>query len=685
MSKRPNIDAIKKALAEKQRARIQAEEEAKSITERLNRQAESAFIPEEVKLIEPKSSTDKKIPRFSFLRKDITIQQVQKEVAELEIKQVENQYKSPIACILGHVDTGKTKLLDKLRKTTVQLGEAGGITQQIGATYFPSTYLKDTCDISTIFPGLLIIDTPGHESFTNLRSRGSSMCDIAILVVDIMHSLEPQTIESIGLLKMRKTPFIVALNKIDRIYGWKSENGAYRFDPSKQTTDAQRLFKERLDNIMIALSEQGLNTSLYNCNENPNRVISIVPTSAISGEGVPNLFETLILLCEKFMQNKLKFRNDVFEGSVLEVKTEEGHGLTIDAIISNGTLGEGDKICLCGFDGARVLTVKTLLIPEACKETRSKPGFTSVKRIKGSRGVKIVAVGLDNIVPGTSIIKIKKQSKETTNIEDNEVQGKIFNGILSEEEAKKYLNDELESVIKSIEISEIGVHVQASTLGSLEALLSFLKDKIPVSSIALGPIRKKDIIKTATMLEKKPEYAIMLCFDVKIDKEMVDLAKEYEVKLISADIIYHLLDSFHAYLDNYYKRLKESNKPIYPCKLSILPNCVWNKRSPIVMGVEVQGKLALGATLSTSSGMRLGKVTSIENNKKNVEIALNGEKVAIKVETNETPRMLGRHFTESDIFYSFLTKKEIQTLRKYYEDEVDWDIIREIEDIFEIY
>ncbi|PQP97081.1 eukaryotic translation initiation factor 5B [Prunus yedoensis var. nudiflora] len=323
-------------------------------------------------------------------------------------KEGEDNLRSPICCIMGHVDTGKTKLLDCIRGTNVQEGEAGGITQQIGATYFPAENIRERtkelkADAKLKVPGLLVIDTPGHESFTNLRSRGSGLCDIAILVVDIMHGLEPQTIESLNLLKMRNTEFIVALNKVDRLYGWKTCRNAPIVKAMKQQTkDVQNEFNMRLVQIITQFKEQGLNTELYYKNKEMGETYSIIPTSAISGEGIPDMLLLLVQWTQKTMVEKLTYSNEV-QCTVLEVKVIEGLGTTIDVVLVNGVLHEGDQIVVCGMQGPIVASIRALLTPHPMKELRVKGTYLHHSEIKAAQGIKITAQGLEHAIAGTAL------------------------------------------------------------------------------------------------------------------------------------------------------------------------------------------------------------------------------------------------------------------------------------------
>ena len=321
-----------------------------------------------------------------------------------------NNLRCPVVVVMGHVDTGKTSLLDKIRRTNVQTGEAGGITQQIGATYLPADNLKKCTDKAKKYlpfeykvPGLLVIDTPGHESFSNLRSRGSSLCDIAILVVDIMHGLENQTIESLNMLLEKKVPFIVALNKIDRMYGWVTHKDmSFKDTFNQQPQYTKEEFETRTKNVITEFMTRGLNAALYWENDDTKNTISLVPTSAVTGEGLSDLLGLLIKLSQDHLSKKLMFYDSV-QCTILEKKVDEGLGLSLDVILINGTLHVGDTIVMTGLNGPIVTQIRALLTPEPMRDARVKGTFARHDVIKGAMGLKISATNLDEVIAGSSL------------------------------------------------------------------------------------------------------------------------------------------------------------------------------------------------------------------------------------------------------------------------------------------
>uniref|UniRef100_A0A1A7WPF4 Eukaryotic translation initiation factor 5B n=2 Tax=Iconisemion striatum TaxID=60296 RepID=A0A1A7WPF4_9TELE len=619
-------------------------------------------------------------------KEELLYDRAKRRIEKRKVENIKNtnfdELRAPVVCVLGHVDTGKTKILDKLRHTHVQDGEAGGITQQIGATNVPKETIEEQTKMVKNFdrenikiPGMLIIDTPGHESFSNLRNRGSSLCDIAILVVDIMHGLEPQTIESINLLKEKKCPFIVALNKIDRLYDWKkSPDTDVVATLKKQKKNTKDEFDERTKAIIVEFAQQSLNAALFYENKDPRTFVSLVPTSAHSGDGMGNLIALLVELTQTMLARRLA-HCDELRAQVMEVKALPGMGTTIDVILINGCLREGETIIVPGVEGPIVTQIRGLLLPPPLKELRVKNQYEKHKEVCTAQGVKILGKDLEKTLAGLPLL-VAHREDEVPVLRDELVR-------------------ELKQTLSSIKLEEKGVYVQASTLGSLEALLEFLRtSKVPYAGINIGPVHKKDVMKASTMLEHDPQYAVILAFDVKVERESQEMADSLGVRVFSAEIIYHLFDAFTKYREDYKKSKQEEFKHIavFPVKIKVLPQFIFNSRDPIVMGVSVEaGVLKQGTPLCVPSKgfVEIGVVTSIEINHKSVDTAKKGQEICIKIEPipGESPKMYGRHFEATDMIVSKITRASIDALKNWFRDEMqksDWQLIMELKKTFEI-
>ncbi|KAM0861759.1 hypothetical protein ACQ4PT_045686 [Festuca glaucescens] len=597
----------------------------------------------------------------------------------------ERELHAPICCVLGHVDAGKTTLLDCVRGTNVQKGEAGGITQQIGATYLlvenirKRTSLKSEVTIKV--PGLLIIDTPGHESFSKMRSRGLSLCDIAVVVVDITRGLENQTIESLHLLKRHDVRFIVALTKVDRLYGWKSCPNAPIVKALKnQSDDVQSEYKWRLTEVVTQFKENGFNTAPYYENKKMKQVFNIVPTTfyelallSSKGEGVPDLLLLLLRWVPDIMIEKLAYDNSV-ECTILEVNRDKDLGTTIDVVLINGALHQGDQVIVCTKQGPVTTIIRDLLTPYPMKELKAKGVYKHHKELRAVQGVKIVAPGLQHAMAGTSLIVVKPG--------DDLRQAEA--AAMQEMDITISVTDENEKGTPAEEVSRVKT--------CKEGLYSSNVD-IPVSDWNLGPVHKQDVVKATAMLNLKEEYAAILAFDVKVMPEASVLAAESGVRIFMADTVYKLFESYAEHING----LKEAKKmqcaaeAVFPCTLKILPNCVYHNKDPIVCGVEVlEGVVKVGTPICVSVPSKdrseniihsLGRISSIKRSNGNqISSARNGL-VSIKImgdNPQEKSRSYGRHFDASNELLSQISRKSIDVLKEYYRDEMsdeNWQLI----------
>jgi len=564
--------------------------------------------------------------------------------------------RSPIVTVLGHIDHGKTSLLDKMRGTGVQAREAAGITQHIGASFFPTETILSICgdllkavNTELTIDGLLFIDTPGHEAYLNLRRRGGAIADIAILVVDINEGPLTQSYESLKILRSGKTPFLIAANKLDKVPGWRKKEGLSLFDAIKaQGISTQSEVDRRIYEIVGALSANDILSDRFDRVEDFQKTVAIVPTSAKTGTGIPELLMVLSGLTQQYMKDRLTISTGPAIGAVLEVREETGLGLTLDTIIYDGVLKKTDTIVVGGLDGVIEAKIRALLLPKPLDEIRDpKEKFTHVDIVHAAAGVKIVAPDIEGVVAGAPVYAVEDPEKL--------------------EEIKQKVRDDLSSI--RIQTDKSGIIVKTDTLGSLEAVTQFLQERdVPVRFADVGPIVKRDIVEAQASGDGDPLNAVVLGFNVKIASEIEDIAAELGVELFLSEVIYRLYDDYYAWLIVKREQAKAESLSsiIRPGKIVLIPEYVFRHKNPAVVGVKVQGVIRPRTGLINEDGKRVGTILQIQDRSVTIDEATDGMEVAVSIRGPT----IGRQVKDDEILYTDVPDKQILAIRKKFLDEL---------------
>ena len=560
------------------------------------------------------------------------------------------ELRQPVVVVLGHVDSGKTSLLDKIRGTAVQSREVGGITQHIGASYFPIETIKkitgrlfDKLSKSeNPVPGLLVIDTPGHEVFANLRMRGGSAADIAIVVVDVNKGLEAQTIESLDILKNRKVPFVIALNKIDQISGWKKNKEILIAEQLKlQDPSILTFLDEKIYTVVGALSRLGYSSEAFWRVKDFTKELAIVPVSASVGTGIPELLAVLVGLAQQYMSKRLERHETETRGIVLEVNDEVGLGPSANIILLDGILKQGDRIVVGKKDSVTTTKIKALLLPKPLDEMGDpRDKFRHVDKVIAAAGLKITSPDLDGVLAGSPLYVVKNQDDE--------------------EKLKASVDSEIRSAI--IQTESNGVILRCDTIGSIEAITELLKkENIPIRAADLGNITRRDILSASAVREKDRYLGVVLGFNVKVLEEAEKEAFERKIKIFNEKIIYNLVRSYSEWVD--YEKLHADSiifNEIPPiCKFQFMKGYVFRRNDPAVFGAEILvGKLKQKVSVISEDGKKIGVVHQIQNEGKNLDIADRGMQIALSIKGPT----IGRQINEGDIFYTDLNSREARLL-----------------------
>jgi len=551
--------------------------------------------------------------------------------------------RQPIVSVLGHVDHGKTTLLDYIRGTTVASRESGAITQHIGATEVPIDAIYNLCGNllggkKFTVPGLLFIDTPGHHAFTTLRARGGSLADIAVLIVDMREGFKPQTHESISILKQYKTPFIIVTNKIDDISGWVQKNEVAQVRIEKQRTMTKSIFEEKIYDLIGSIYDKGFESDLYYKIKDFRKAIPIIPISAKTGEGVPEVLMVLVGLAQRFLENRLSIESGAGKGTVLEVKEDVGLGITVDAIIYSGTIKKEDTIILGTKDEPIVTKIKALLKPKPLDEIRDpRERFDNVKEVHAACGIKISAPNLDDAIPGAPLRIVHDNIDEL--IKEIKDQSKV-----------------------NIELDKEGIIIKADTIGSLEALVKESREKgIKIRKAEIGNVSKRDVVETNAITNALDK--VIFSFNVKILPEAREELISTDVTIFDKDVIYTILEDYDEWVEKKKTEIERKRRLDYthPGMIKFLPEYVFRISHPAIIGVRVlAGRIKDGIRLMKEDGRVIGSIKGIQSENKAIEEALQGQEVAISIDGVT----VGRQIKGEDILYTAIPENDAKKLKE---------------------
>ena len=581
-----------------------------------------------------------------------------------------SERRQPIVAVLGHVDHGKTSLLDHIRglgsnsRASVMDREAGGITQHIGATEVPADILNELCSPlmgGNTFdsPGLLFIDTPGHHSFSTLRSRGGSLADIAILIVDVMEGCRPQTLESLRVLKNAKTPFVIAANKVDRIYGWEAQPGrAMALSMRNQTQDSMGLFEKQYWNLVGQFAEEGLNIERYDRVKDFTKDIAMVPISAREGEGIQDLLAVVIGLAERYLTDQLTDVEGSGEGTVLEMKEERGLGKTLDVILHRGSIKKGDEIVLVTTEGGQSTRVKGLFSPRGMSEMRDAGDrWDDTEVAHAASGLKISAPDLDNVLAGTTLRVVHTDSERAEAMDAAKAESEL-----------------------SIELEEEGVAIKADTVGGLEALAKELQAlDVPIRSATIGKVSRRDVRSAEAAVD--PLHRVIMAFSTEIlpDAEAEIESSDTGVHHIGSDIIYRILEEREEWIERRNREIEEANREqiVYPGRILLLPDHTFRISKPAVVGVRVlAGRIHVGQRL-LKDGNRVGRIKSIRSGEESMKEAMQGAEVALAIEGVT----VGRQIDEEDILLVDVPESHARKLRRMDLSAAEEEVLEELQEI----